>query len=62
MSFIVRELPKALANKSAIIRWLHDRSPAGAAAWLDAYDSLIHRLTQIADSFGLAPESKDCEF
>jgi plasmid stabilization system protein ParE len=62
MTFIVRELPKAKHDKSSIFHWLHERSPEGAAAWLDAYDSVIERLNQHAASFGLAPESQDCEF
>jgi len=62
MSFTVRELPKAKQDKRSIFGWLDERSPAGAAAWLDAYDSLIERLEQHAPSFGLAPESKDCDF
>jgi len=55
MSFTVRELPKAKQDKRSIFRWLDERSPTGAAAWLDAYDSLIERLKQDARSFGEAP-------
>jgi plasmid stabilization system protein ParE len=61
MRFIVRELPKAKQDKRDIFRWLHERSPTGAAAWLHAYDSLIERLETDARSFGSALESKDCE-
>jgi hypothetical protein len=61
MSFAVRELPKAKQDKSSIFRWLHERSPTGAAAWLDAYDSLVERLKQQAPSLELAPESQDCD-
>src|SRR5215216_2648146 len=61
MSFLVRELPKAKQDKDSIFRWLYERSPAGAIAWLDAYDSLAMRLTQDAATFGLAPENADCE-
>jgi hypothetical protein len=50
MSFTVRELPKAKQDKSAIFQWLHERSPSGATAWLDAYDSLLERLKKQADS------------
>ncbi len=38
MSFTVRELPKAKQDKRSIFRWLNERSLAGAASWLDAYD------------------------
>jgi plasmid stabilization system protein ParE len=62
MSFLVRELSKARQDKEHIFRWLYERSPAGAFAWLDAYDSLAERLKQDAATFGLAPESADCEF
>ncbi len=62
MSFIVRELPKARRDKHSIFGWLNERSPAGAMAWLEAYDSLLERLKQDAASFGLAAESEDCEF
>ena len=62
MSFTVRELPKAKHDKQSIFRWLSNRSPAGAAGWLDAYDSLLERLKHDAASFGLAQESPDCDF
>ena len=62
MSFTVRELPKAKQDKRSTFRWLHERSPTGAIAWLDAYDSLIERLKQDASSFGEAPEHQDCDF
>lgn len=62
MSFTVRELPKAKQDKHSIFRWLDERSPTGAAAWLDAYDALIERLKQDAPSFGEAPENRDCDF
>jgi plasmid stabilization system protein ParE len=61
MSFVVRELPKARQDKDSIFRWLADRSPAGALAWLDAYDSLVDRLRHDAASFALALENADCE-
>jgi hypothetical protein len=54
MSFTVRELPRATADKRAIFLWLNNRSPAGARSWLDAYDALINRLQTNADSFGEA--------
>jgi hypothetical protein len=62
MTFTVRELPKAKLDKHSIFGWLYERSPAGAAAWLDAYDALLERLTSDAPSFGPAQESPDCNF
>ena len=62
MSFSVRELPKAKKDKRCIFRWLHERSSRGAAAWLNAYDSLIGRLKVDASSFSEAQESRDCDF
>jgi toxin ParE1/3/4 len=61
MNFIVRELPKAKDDKRSIFCWLDERSPAGAAAWLDAYDSLIERIKQDAASFGQTAECQDCD-
>ncbi|MEX2309392.1 MAG: hypothetical protein WD738_17465 [Pirellulales bacterium] len=62
MTFIVRELPKARRDTHSIFRCLDERSPAGAIAWLAAYDSLLERFKHDAASFGLAAESQDCEF
>ena len=62
MSFTVRELPKSRQDKDSIFGWLHERSPTGAIAWLDAYDALVERLCQDASVFGEAPESRDCQF
>jgi plasmid stabilization system protein ParE len=45
MSYTVRQIPNAKDDKAHIFRWLHERSPAGTAAWLDAYDSFIERLS-----------------
>lgn len=56
------ELPKARQDKDSIFRWLEERSPTGALAWLDAYDLLVDSLKQDAATFGLALESVDCEF
>lgn len=44
MTFVVRELAKAKQDKRSIFNWLHQRSPTGAAAWLDAYDAAIDAL------------------
>jgi hypothetical protein len=57
MKFTVYELPRARDDKRHILRWLYDRSPLGAAAWLNAYDSMVERLTIAADTLPLAPEN-----
>ncbi len=62
MSFAVHELPRAKADKRHIFEWLHERSPQGAAAWLNAYDQALTLLERSADSFGEAAENKDCPF
>jgi len=59
MSFTVHELPKAKADKRSIVEWIHERSPAGAAAWLDAYDSAVEQLKKRANSYGEAHENFD---
>ncbi|MBX9787340.1 MAG: hypothetical protein K2Y37_00360 [Pirellulales bacterium] len=58
MTFTVRELPKAMADKHHIVRWLHDRSPQGAVAWLGAYDQMIERLKAAADTLPIAEEGE----
>jgi plasmid stabilization system protein ParE len=61
MTFTVRELPRATRDKRRIFEWLFERSPQGAAAWLDAYDQMIERLTTAAESFPAAHENQDIE-
>ena len=61
MTFTVRELPRAKWDKRHIFVWLFERSPQGAAAWLDAYDQMIERLTTAAESFPAAHENQDIE-
>jgi hypothetical protein len=62
MSYTVFELPKAKDDKHSIFRWLNERSPQGAVAWLDAYDELVNRIKDDAPRFGKSPESQDCDF
>lgn len=57
MTFVVRELRKAKADKRAIVLWLHERSPQGASAWLTAYDQMVERLSRNADSLPPAIEN-----
>jgi plasmid stabilization system protein ParE len=58
--FQVHELRRAQADVSRIAHWLAERSSQGARAWLRAYDEMVTRLEQQANSCGLAYESEDC--
>jgi len=59
MSFLVHELPKAQTDKRSIFEWIRERSPDGAAAWLNAYDRAVEQLADRADSYGEAHENPD---
>jgi len=59
MSFTVHELPKAKADKRSIVEWIRERSPAGAASWLNAYDRAVEQLKNRTDSYGEAHENPD---
>ena len=61
MNFTVHELPKAKADKHSIVQWIYKRSPAGAAAWLAAYDRAIGQLSERAASYAVAHENPDLE-
>lgn len=61
MTFAVRELRKAKADKRQIFEWLHERSRPGAIAWLAAYDAMVERLKTGADRFGEAVENADLD-
>ena len=61
MSFSVSELPRAKADKWNIVSYIHERSPTGAAAWLNAYDRAIDQLRDRASSYALAPENRDLQ-
>ena len=59
MSFTVHEMPKARADKRSIVAWIRERSPSGAAAWLNAYDRAVEQLKKRASSYGAAHENPD---
>ena len=61
MTFTVRELQKAKADKRTIFAWLYERSPHGAFAWLDAYDQMLARLASGADRLAAAHENPNLE-
>ena len=62
MNSPVRELRRAQADVSAIAAWIHERSPRGAQAWLDAYDQILVSLSESAASYGKAAEHRECDF
>jgi hypothetical protein len=53
-------LPKAKQDKENIFRWISERSPAGAAAWLNAYDALMDRLKHGAGAIRTDNSSVSC--
>jgi hypothetical protein len=59
MKIEIRELPRAVADKRENARWIAERSPQGATAWLAAYEVLMERLAERADTFGEAHENVD---
>src|ERR1700722_10197944 len=48
---------RAATDVVRIARWLHDRSPRGAAAWRDAFWAAVFRIAGDAERFSLADES-----
>jgi plasmid stabilization system protein ParE len=50
-------LPRAEEDVAVIYSWLHDRSPSGAARWLQAFEVATSRITQAPLEFALAPEA-----
>jgi len=58
MKFNVKALRKAEADVRSITKYLYERSPQGAAAWLDAYRQARTRLASNADRCGQADEDE----
>ena len=42
-----------------ILRWIEERSAAGAASWYRVWQKVLRSLRERADKFGVAPESDD---
>lgn len=61
MTFMVRELRRAKADKLAIVEWLRERSQRGAASWLRSYDRMIARLEETAENLPEAQENADLD-
>ena len=57
MSYLVHELPRAVADVKHIARWLREHSVHGAAAWMTAYDEMVARLENEPHTFAAAPET-----
>ena len=58
MTFHVRTLPKAEADIRSIIKYIHKRSPQGAAAWVDAYERARKHLAEFAEGSSEADENE----
>jgi plasmid stabilization system protein ParE len=61
MKFRVVTLRRAEADIRHITFWLAERSVSGAFSWLDAYEDLLDRLVQSADTCPAALEAAQCK-
>lgn len=57
MSFQVSLSDNARENVDAILTWIGQRSPQGAATWADRWDEVLESIAEFADSCSRAPES-----
>lgn len=57
MTFQVRMLRRANADFANIVAYLHERSPQGAAAWVNAFEKAKVRLSENADCCPEADEN-----
>jgi len=60
MKYNVIALRRADAHVRHITRWIAERSLQGAESWLDAYEHLLERLAEHAESLPAALEVPDC--
>jgi plasmid stabilization system protein ParE len=60
MKFEVVSLRRADADVRHISRWIAQRSVQGAFSWLDAYEHMLQRLVEGADSCPVALEAAEC--
>jgi len=60
MKYRVIASRRADADARQITRWIAQRSLQGAQAWLDAYEALLERLAEYADSCPAALEDAEC--
>lgn len=62
MSYSVRILPAAKADRRRIFHYIEERSPRGAENWELAYEAALTRLEENPCSCGLAPETDHFDF
>ncbi len=60
MKYKVIALRRADDDVRHIARWMAQRSLQGANSWLDAYEQLLARLAENADSCSVATEDPEC--
>lgn len=58
MSFHVFVTEGASSEIRSILRWIRERSPAGALTWFRGWQNTLQTLRDRADKLGLAPESE----
>ena len=58
MRYEVIVVPTARAELREILAYISDRSPSGAARWLESFERALGFLEQSPLACGLAPESK----
>jgi plasmid stabilization system protein ParE len=56
MTYRLITLRRAEVDVRTISAWIAERSPSGAARWLDAYEAALERLCRAPESYGLADE------
>lgn len=61
MKFRVRVLRRAVQDVREIAKWIAERSRPGAESWLKAWERLLDRLAESADSFAIAEENDEFE-
>jgi plasmid stabilization system protein ParE len=59
MSFQVKVLSRAKRDYRRILRWIQERSPAGARSWNRKWLETIDRLRDFADGCAVASEDAD---
>lgn len=59
MTYRVLVLRRAEADLRHIASWIQQRSPAGAQAWLDAFQKMVEKLARRPESFGAAEEDEE---
>jgi plasmid stabilization system protein ParE len=62
MKFVVVTLRAAERDYNEVLEYIATRSRSGAQAWARAFDKLLVRLEENADSFPLAPENEHVDF